>query len=245
MNLSKFNLSIVIPTYKEKKNFLHLINNLHSNIKISKKNYQIIFVDDNSKDGIEDVFKKIKYKFKNINLIVRRHKPRDLSKSCIYGFERSLFENILVMDADMQHNPKYINKMIKNFIDSECDILVGVRDFDNKKMINLNIFRFIASKFIIAIIHFFLGKITSDPMSGFFLFKKFFYKRVKNKLDARGYKILFDILYSQTEEIKLQEYKIKFDKRRDNKSKMSYKILVILLKQILFKFLAKNFFYSK
>ena len=55
-------LSVVIPIFEERKNIIKLINGIKKNIKIKK--YEIIFVDDNSKDGTEEILKKIKKKIK-------------------------------------------------------------------------------------------------------------------------------------------------------------------------------------
>ena len=40
----------------------------------------------------------------NLKYIIRGEK-RDLSKSCILGFEKAKYKNILVMDGDLQHKP--------------------------------------------------------------------------------------------------------------------------------------------
>ena len=59
--MNKF--SIIIPTYNEKKNILILINKI---TKYTKNfTYEIIVVDDNSNDGSENIFKKIKTNKKN------------------------------------------------------------------------------------------------------------------------------------------------------------------------------------
>jgi hypothetical protein len=40
-----------------------------------------------------------------------------------------MYQNILIMDGDLQHNPSDIPKMIKIFFDKKIDILIGIRDF--------------------------------------------------------------------------------------------------------------------
>ena len=48
---------------------------------------------------------------KYFNAIFRR-KERDLTQSCCDGIEKAKYKNILIMDADLQHDPKYIPKML-------------------------------------------------------------------------------------------------------------------------------------
>jgi len=107
--------SIVIPTYKEKENLKIIIPLIFKNLSRKVFIFEIIIVDDDSKDGTVEILNKFKKRYRNLRLFVRKNKIRDLSLSCIQGFKLSKFENILVMDADLQHNPSYINLLIKNF----------------------------------------------------------------------------------------------------------------------------------
>ena len=70
------NLSVVIPIFEERKNIIKLINGIKKNIKITK--YEIIFVDDNSQDGTEEILKKINKKNKKIKYFIRKEKTKDL-----------------------------------------------------------------------------------------------------------------------------------------------------------------------
>ena len=69
--------SIIIPIFKEKKNLTSLITKLTKELNSQKKNYEIIIVDDDSRDGSDKIFKKIKRK--NVKFFIRKKKPRDLA----------------------------------------------------------------------------------------------------------------------------------------------------------------------
>ena len=127
-------ISIVIPILNESENIKLLVPEISKNIKILKiQKHEIILIDDNSKDQIQTVVKNLKKKFKSLKLFIRRKKDKDLSKSCILGFEKSKYKNILVMDGDFQHHPKYLENLIKKFNKSSCDIVVGARDLTSTK----------------------------------------------------------------------------------------------------------------
>ena len=66
-------------------------------------------------------------------------------------------------------------------------------------------------------------------MSGFFIFKKKVYELNKNKLFAKGYKILFDLIYASSEKLKIIDVDINFRKRSEGSSKMGFKIIFILI----------------
>ena len=115
-------LSIVIPVYKEKKNLINLFKKIYEKIRID--NFEIIIIDDDSNDGSFEVLKKLKSKFKKLKFFIRKKKPRDLSRSCIVGFQKSKFDKILVMDGDLQHRPEEINKLYNKIIYRNYDIVV-------------------------------------------------------------------------------------------------------------------------
>jgi dolichol-phosphate mannosyltransferase len=234
-----FKFSIVIPTYKENKNLIRLIPLIYKNLDSNKFKFEIIVVDDNSKDGTNQTLKVFKKKFKNIIYVSRKNKFRDLSLSCIYGFELSKFENILVMDADLQHNPKYLSLLAKRFSKEKLDFLVGCRDFSNKSKVKINYSRFFLSKIIIILFNLLLGFKTNDPMSGYFIFKKKIFTENKNKLFAKGYKILADLIYSSRNKLKIKDQFIIFDQRQMSSSKLNSKILFLILIFLLRSFLRK------
>lgn len=229
-------LSIVIPVYKEKKNLNKLSNLLIKNVPLKK--FEIIYVDDNSNDGSIEVLKEIKKKNRKIKFFIRKKKPRDLSKSCFYGFLKSQYQNILVMDGDLQHDPKDIKKLIRVFKKKNADIVVGSRNFTNPKEKSLSFIRLNASKLLILIVEILLGKKTKDPMSGFFLFKKRLLKKTK-KMSKVGYKILLDLIYSLDKSTKVFDVDINFKKRKKGNSKMDFKVLIILISDILMKLMKK------
>ena len=123
------NFSIIIPIYKEKKNLSKLIYSLTKALKTLRNNYEIIFVDDDSRDGSINVFKDNKNK--KTKFFVRTEKPRDLSRSVVYGFKKSKYENLIVMDGDLQHHPSDLKRLIKKFKKNESDILIGSRNMLN------------------------------------------------------------------------------------------------------------------
>ena len=229
-------ISIIIPIYKEKKNIIELTNRIRKNLK--SKIYEIIFVDDNSNDGTKKILQELKKKYKNFNFIVRK-KKRDLTQSCFDGIEKSKYELILIMDGDLQHNPKYIPKLLNIYNTRNADIVIATRDLLYGKNPGLNYFRRLFSIALIGLFSILIGSKSKDPMSGYFLFKKKIYKRNKKKYFGKGYKILADILYNSSKNLKIIDYNIEFGHRLKNKSKMSFKILIILL-EFLFKTFVKR-----
>ena len=226
--------SIVIPVYNEGRNLRILVPRIYKELK--KFKFELIIVDDNSTDNTVKILKR--FKKKNLRHIIRREE-RDLSKSCVLGFKKTRYKNIIVMDGDLQHKPSDIKKFLNIFNKFRPDIVVGTRDLFKDKKHNLNIFRLFASRILILIVNLLLGRRTSDPMSGFFMFKKKIFIESQKNLIKKGYKILLDLLYNKNQKIKVVDVNINFDSRIKGKSKMSVKILFYLIYMIFAKFFIK------
>ena len=226
--------TIVIPVYNEAKNLKILVPKIYQELKNRK--FEIIIVDDNSTDTTSKILKK--FKKNNFRHIIRKEK-RDLSKSCILGFKKARYKNILVMDGDLQHKPKDIKKILRIFSKYNPDVVVGTRDLFKVKKHNLNFLRLFASRILILTVNFLLGNRTSDPMSGFFMFKKNLFVKSQEKMMQKGYKILLDLLYNKNQKVKVVDVNIEFDSRMKGKSKMSLKILLYLISMISKKLIKK------
>ena len=204
-------ISIIIPVLNEEKNILKLFNLIKKEVFVK---FEILFIDDNSVDKTKLIINQIKKNNKIVRYYNRKNQIRNLSRSCKLGISKSRYDNILIMDADLQHHPKYIKKMINNMNKNSSDIVVACRKFNERKKVDgLNMLRFVSSKLLIKLFNF-ISKIKSnDPMSGYFLFKKKIFYRSQKKMFLKGYKILADILINSSKEIKISHIYINFYKR--------------------------------
>ena len=132
------------------------------------------------------------------------------------------------MDGDLQHNPKYIKKMMKLINNNPLDVVVGARKLSAGINKGLTETRRFASVVLIYFFRVFNIK-TSDPMSGFFLIKKKIFLKNKKFLFGKGFKILADILINSQQNLAVKDIWIDFDRRYESKSKMNYKVLLIII----------------
>ena len=99
-------LSIIIPVYNSAKILKKLINEINSNLSVKfDKDYEIIFVNDSSKDNSWEIIKKISREFnfvKGINL------SRNVGQhgAIFVGLKNSTGDRIIIMDDDLQHPPQ-------------------------------------------------------------------------------------------------------------------------------------------
>ena len=112
------NLSIIIPVDNSEKILPFLIKSISDNLKESKISYEIILVNDFSKDQSWNTIVNLarSYKFvKGINL----KKNYGQHSAIFIGLKFCVGKNLICMDDDMQHDPIYLikiyNELIKGF----------------------------------------------------------------------------------------------------------------------------------
>jgi len=225
---NKHRFTIVIPVLNEENNIKELIFLIKKNLKNFK--YEIIFIDDNSTDNTKNVIKN--YLSRNLRYYLRK-KNKDLTLSCFLGIQKSRYKNIIIMDSDLQHQPKYLPKMVNLYFKKKLDFVVAVRNFN--KDLELGVIRRISSIFLSYVFNYFLGYRVSDPMSGFFIFNRSIYLKYKNLLFGKGWKILADLIYNK-ENFLIEQFPIIFFRRAGDKSKMNLNVLLNVIKLFLFKF---------
>ena len=104
-----FLLSVVIPVYNEEKVLDKLFTRLLP--VIEKYNYELIFVNDGSKDNTADLIKKRAKKNGRIKLIsFQRNFGHQIALSCGYDYAKG--DCVVSLDADLQDPPEVIDKMI-------------------------------------------------------------------------------------------------------------------------------------
>ena len=128
--------SIILPTLNEKGNIIELIETISDIFVKNELIYEIIIVDDNSKDGTIQIVENFIKKNSFIKLYIRKNK-KSLPESLNDGIELALNEYIIWMDADFQHPPEYIQEFIN--LSNKNDAIICSRFLkESKRYFNIN-----------------------------------------------------------------------------------------------------------
>jgi glycosyltransferase involved in cell wall biosynthesis len=118
------NISLVIPLYNEAESLPELHDWIVTVMKKNGYSYEIIFVDDGSKDNSWEVIEDLKKMNSNVKgLKFRRNYGK--SAGLNVGFEHTNGEVIITMDADLQDSPDEIPELYKMIQEGGYDIVSG------------------------------------------------------------------------------------------------------------------------
>lgn len=125
----KIRVAVVIPTYDEKENIVGIVTEILLQQKhLSLFEIHVVIADSSSKDGTEELARKLTEKYEKVNLISipERGIGLGLYHGIRYGIEEIKGEVIIEMDADFQHNPEDIPKFLKK-IEQGYNLVIGSR----------------------------------------------------------------------------------------------------------------------
>jgi len=159
---------VIIPAYNEEKNISRVID--------GAKEYtdNIIVVDDGSRDNTFQIAKTL-----NESAIVLRHKI-NLGKGAALktGCEAAInlgAEKLVLMDADGQHDPNDIPKLVDKLEKENLDIVFGARQPNE----NMPTMMFLGNKILTKLINFFLNIKLTDTQTGFKALTSEAYKKLR------------------------------------------------------------------
>lgn len=227
---------VVIPTFNEKENVLCLLKLLEEVFKKVKGwNFRILVVDDNSPDGTARAVRQCAKKYKNIHLLLRKKKV-GLGAAYLAGmkeaFEKMEADAILIIDADLSHNPKYIPDFLVK-IEKGADFVVGSRYIKGGSIAKRwALHRKFLSVFGNKIVPFILGRNElSDWTSGYRAIRKGVYRKVypmirEDKAEFRGYTFNISFAYhAVVSGFRVSEVAINFADRKRGESKLGLEYL--------------------
>ncbi len=117
-------ISVFFPAYNEEANIKETVTKAEKVLNKIAEKYEIIVVDDGSKDNTSKIVKKLSKKNKKIKLI-EHEKNKGYGAALISGFKNSKYKWIAFTDSDGQFDFTEIKKFIKTQNKTNADLVVG------------------------------------------------------------------------------------------------------------------------
>ncbi|MEN8146228.1 MAG: polyprenol monophosphomannose synthase [Campylobacterota bacterium] len=218
---------IVIPTYNEIENIEVILEKVFS----LKLDVDILIVDDNSPDKtyakVQELIDAETYSGQ-LHLLIRQNKE-GLGKAYIAGFKWCLehdYTFIIEMDADLSHDPKYLPSFIENI--KEYDLVIGSRYVKGGGVVNWSLLRKFISFGGSTYARTILGISVKDVTGGFKCFRREVLEAIDlDNILSAGYAFQIEMTYRTIlKGFRVKEVPIVFEDRVAGKSKMSKKIFI-------------------
>ncbi len=119
-------LSVVIPVYNEEAGLPALFARLYPALDALHVPYEVLFVDDGSRDASAAILKDAWLARPDVTRVVLFNANRGQHTAIIAGFERVRGQRVVTLDADLQNPPEEIGKLLAA-MDAGHDYVGGVR----------------------------------------------------------------------------------------------------------------------
>jgi len=211
--------SIIIPSFNERDNIPLVVERLEK--LLPDDNWEIVFVDDDSKDGSLEVLLRLARENPRVRFI-RRIGRRGLASACLEGMASSDADVFAVMDCDLQHDETILPDMLRAFeVDPKLELAVGSRYTGQGGGTG----EWSKSRVFVSRFATHLGSVVrktplTDPMSGFFAIRREVFEETVRNMTGKGFKILLDIVLSTGRPLRVREFAYEFRTRQHGESKL-------------------------
>ena len=162
----KNKVTIIIPVFNEKKYIEELINRVKKFVNFKK---QIIIVDDCSLDGTRDIIKKIR------NIDKKIYHKKNLGKGAAIKSAIPYIKGdiVIIQDADLEYNPKDLNKLVKTLLSRDLKVVYGSRVLNKRRYNNrfISNYRTFGNHLLTFISNFFNNQKLTDAHTCYKIFK--------------------------------------------------------------------------
>lgn len=180
-------LSIVVPVYNEEKTIGEVLRRL-DDLRIPGVEKEIIVVDDGSSDKTVFRIKRSKI-YKNIKFI-QHSSNQGKGKAVKTGVDKATGDYIIIQDADLEYDPKDINRLIDPVINGRAKVVYGTR---LNRMPNLTkdertfqfLVHYFGNRFLSLLTSILYGQWLTDMETCYKLFPRKALNRIK--LDSKGF----------------------------------------------------------
>lgn len=212
-------LSIVIPIYNEEKNIVPLFTRLTNTLDRLDRNYEIIFVNDGSRDRSSFILNNIHTRNPSQVVIVEFIRNFGQHMAILAGFEQAKGNTIVTLDGDLQNPPEEIPKLLE-LINQGHDLVSGIRLYERQD----NWFR----KYISILINKIRLIITNIKMTDHGCMLRAYSRNIIDLVIANNESSVFIPALAYSYAINPTEIKVAHEKRSSGNSKYSIYSLIKL-----------------
>jgi dolichol-phosphate mannosyltransferase len=219
-------VTVVLPTYNEADNLPAILDALFA---LPLTALRVLVVDDSSPDGTGELAERLAADEYGSDRLSVLHRPakQGLGRAYVDGIGHALEQGaayVVQMDADLSHPPEAVPQMLGTLLSTEADVVIGSRYATGGKLAdNWALHRKVLSAWANLYVRVLLHLRIRDVTAGF----KIWRRETLHAIDvagvtSNGYAFQVEMNYRTARRgLKIVEVPIRFEERRDGRSKMS------------------------
>lgn len=165
-------LSIVIPAYNEEESIAETIDAIEIALSENKIEYEILVVNDSSKDNTEEVLKKLYEKYPVNFRYVTNQGPNGFGHAVKYGLEHFTGDCVAIMMADLSDSPCDLIKFYSTLVEKKVDCIFGDRWNEGGRVIDYPFVKKIVNRISNNIIRLLMNVNYCDTTNAFKLYTR-------------------------------------------------------------------------
>jgi cellulose synthase/poly-beta-1,6-N-acetylglucosamine synthase-like glycosyltransferase/glycosyltransferase involved in cell wall biosynthesis/O-antigen/teichoic acid export membrane protein len=210
--IPKNSISVIVPTLNEEGNIFALVERINNALTKHGIIYEIIFIDDHSKDNTREEIRAVSTDFP-VFLFLKQGKGGK-AYSIMEGMPRARYANTAFIDADLQYPPEAIPEMMEK-LDKGYGVVIAHRK-ENETSLSRRIMHWGFSFFFTRFLH----RFDLDVQAGLKVFRSQVAREVKINPTAWTFDLEF-LLKARNYGYKIGRVHIKFDERTEGVSKIN------------------------
>jgi len=220
--------SIVVPFFNEEETVEELCNRIRGVMNSLGKSYEMVFVDDGSRDRTGEILRSLALKDDRIT-VIRLRRNFGQTAALAAGFDYARGQVIISMDGDLQHDPAEIPKFLSK-LEEGYDIVSGWR---SERVDN-----FFSRRLPSAAANWIMAKLSGVPLHDFGTTFKAYRREILENVNLYGELHRFIPALASVQGIEVAEIPIKNIIRPHGKSKYGLdRTIRVMLDLITVKFL--------
>jgi len=158
-------LSVIIPVYNE----VESIQEIVKRVKDTGLAWEIVLVDDGSKDGTRDLLKEMDGK-DNVRVILHE-KNQGKGAAVRTGFDSAHGDVLLIQDADLEYDPRDYPVLLKPLDEGIADVVYGSRFLGGPRRVVM-FWHMVANYMLTFMTNILYNTILSDMETGYKVFRR-------------------------------------------------------------------------
>ncbi len=188
MSDTNIKISVIIPVYNEEVSILKVLKRLHEKVN-NDGDLEIIVINDGSTDN---TLNQLNENNDLYNQLISYENNNGKGYAVQKGLEISKGEYVFFQDADLEYDPKELNKFIKLIKNFDPDLIIGSRLNYSEYTRSHNILNKFGNKLITLLFNLFYNTTFTDIYSCYACYKKNLVK--ENELKTKGFEQHAEIL---------------------------------------------------